>query len=45
MIRYTDIRTTMSVYGDVVTDEMNKAGLRIAELTFQTSRAQSKLRC
>ena len=49
MMRHTDIRTTMNVYGDVVTDEMSTAGLKVAELAFQdqrsASRAQSRLRC
>jgi hypothetical protein len=35
MMRHTDIRTTMNIYGDVVTDEMSTAGLRVAELAFQ----------
>jgi integrase len=35
MMRHTDIRTTMNVYGDVVTDEMSTASTKIAELVFQ----------
>lgn len=42
MMRHTDIRTTMNVYGDVVTDEMSTAGLRVAELAFQTNGAQTE---
>ena len=42
MMRHTDIRTTMNVYGDVVTDEMSTAGLRVAELAFQTKGAQAE---
>jgi integrase len=42
MMRHTDIRTTMNIYGDVVTDEMSTAGLRVAELAFQTKGAQAE---
>jgi len=42
MMRHTDIRTTMNIYGDVVTDEMSTAGLRAAELAFQNSGAQAE---
>jgi integrase len=42
MMRHTDIRTTMNVYGDVVTDEMSTAGLRVAELAFQNNGAQAE---
>jgi integrase len=42
MMRHTDIRTTMNVYGDVVTDEMSTAGLKVAELAFQTNGAQAE---
>jgi integrase len=41
MMRHTDIRTTMNVYGDVVTDEMNTAGLKVAELVFQGNGSQT----
>ena len=41
-MRHTDIRTTMNIYGDVVTDEMSKAGLRVAELAFQTNGVQAE---
>ena len=34
MMRHTDIRTTMNIYGDVVTDEMTNAGTKIARLAF-----------
>jgi len=40
MMRHADIRTTMNDYGDVVTDEMSTAGLRVAELAFQSNGAQ-----
>lgn len=42
MMRHTDIRTTMNIYGDVVTDEMTTAGERVAQLAFQTNGAQSR---
>ena len=42
MMRHTDIRTTMNVYGDVVTDEMSTAALRVAELAFQSNGAQAE---
>ena len=42
MMRHTDIRTTMNVYGDVVTDEMSTAGLKVAELAFQINGAQAE---
>jgi integrase len=42
MMRHTDIRTTMNVYGDVVTDEMSTAGLKVAGLAFQTNGAQAE---
>ncbi len=42
MMRHTDIHTTMNIYGDVVTDEMSTAGLRVAELAFQTNGAHTE---
>ena len=42
MMRHADIRTTMNIYGDVVTDEMSTAGLRVAELAFQINGAQAE---
>jgi integrase len=42
MMRHTDIRTTMNIYGDVVADEMSTAGLRVAELAFQGNGAQAE---
>lgn len=35
MMVHTDIRTTMNIYGDVVTDEMSTAGQKVAGLAFQ----------
>jgi integrase len=42
MMRHSDIRTTMNIYGDVVTDEMETAGLKIARLAFQGNGAQAE---
>jgi integrase len=42
MMRHSDIRTTFNVYGDVVTDEMAAAGNRVAQLAFQSNRAQAE---
>lgn len=42
MMRHTDIRTTMNIYGDVVTDEMATAGTRVAQLAFQGIGAQTE---
>ncbi len=35
MMRHSDIRTTMNIYGDVVTDEMEMAGMKVSFLAFQ----------
>ncbi len=40
MMRHADIRTTMNIYGDVVTDEMTTAGIKVAQLAFQGNGAQ-----
>lgn len=42
MMRHTDIRTTMNIYGDVVTDEMAVAGMKVAQLAFQSIGAQTE---
>ncbi len=42
MMRHSDIRTTMNIYGDVVTDEMETAGLKVAQLAFQGNGAQGE---
>jgi integrase len=42
MMRHTDIRTTMNIYGDVVTDEMNTASFKVAELAFPGNGAQAE---
>lgn len=35
MMRHSDIRTTINIYGDVVTDEMKTAGTKVAQLAFR----------
>lgn len=42
MMRHADIRTTFNVYGDVVTDEMITAGMKVAQLAFQINGAQAE---
>ena len=42
MMRHADIRTTMNIYGDVVTDEMITASSRVAQLAFPTNGAQTE---
>lgn len=42
MMRHTDIRTTMNIYGDVVTDEMAIAGVKVARLAFQGNGAHTE---
>ena len=37
MMRHTDIRTTLNVYGDVVTDEMAQADRKISRLALNGS--------
>jgi integrase len=36
LMRHSDIQTTLNIYGDVVTDEMQKAGSKIAELALKS---------
>jgi integrase len=45
LMRHSDIRTTMNIYGDVVTDEMTRAGSNVAELASRTYGAHRELRC
>ena len=33
-MRHTDIRTTLNIYGDVVTNEMAEAGSKVAALAL-----------
>lgn len=42
MMRHSDIRTTMNIYGDVVTDEMTTASDKVAELAFRANGAQTE---
>jgi integrase len=42
MMRHSDIRTTCNIYGDVVTDEMTIAGVRVAKLAFEGIGAQAE---
>jgi integrase len=42
MMRHTDIRTTMNIYGDVVTDEMTTASSKVARLAFPSNGAQTE---
>jgi integrase len=42
MMRHSDIRTTFNIYGDVVTDEMSTAGMRVAKLAFEGIGAQTE---
>jgi len=44
MMRHADIRTTMNIYGDVVTDEMTTAGSKVAQLAFHVNGAQAERR-
>jgi hypothetical protein len=36
-MRHSDIRTTMNIYGDVVTNEMAVASSKVAELAFKSA--------
>jgi integrase len=42
MMRHADIRTTMNIYGDVVTDEMTTAGIKVSQLAFHGDGAQAE---
>ena len=42
MMRHADIRTTMNIYGDVVTDEMTAAGIKVGGLLFRGIGAQTE---
>lgn len=42
MMRHADIRTTFNIYGDVVTDEMQTAGSKVAQLAFRANGAQAE---
>jgi integrase len=36
LMRHSDIQTTLNIYGDVVTDEMQQEGSKIAGLALKT---------
>lgn len=42
MMRHSSIKTTMDVYGDIVTDEMTTAGGKVARLAFPVNGAQTE---
>ena len=42
MMRHADIRTTMNIYGDVVTNEMQVAGTMVSQLAFRSDGAQTE---
>jgi integrase len=42
LMRHADIRTTMNVYGDVVTDEMAQAASKVAGLALNGSHVDRK---
>jgi integrase len=42
MMRHSDIRTTMNIYGDVVTDEMTTARAKVAQIAFRGIGAQTE---
>jgi integrase len=44
LMRHTDIRTTMNVYGDVVTDEMARASAKVAGLALNGSQSRLQAR-
>ena len=37
LMRHADIRTTMNIYGDVVTDEMAKAHSKVVEMALNST--------
>ncbi len=42
MMRHSDIRTTMNVYGDVVTNEESEAARKVSVLAFRANGAQTE---
>jgi integrase len=42
MMRHASIKTTMDIYGDVVTDEMSIASRKVAELVFPSNGAPAE---
>jgi integrase len=35
LMRHSDIRTTMNIYGDAVTDDIRKASRKVARIALQ----------
>ena len=42
MMWHTDIRATMNIYGDIVTDEMSTASVKVGELAFHGNGAHAE---
>jgi integrase len=42
LMRHADIRTTMNTYGEVVTDEMEQAASKVAELALDRAQTERK---
>jgi integrase len=42
MMRHSDVRTTMNIYGTVFDDSMMTASGKVAKLAFSTNRAQAE---
>jgi integrase len=43
MMRHTDIRTTMNIYGDIVTDEMSEAHEKVVGLALNGAQTERKV--
>ena len=41
-MRHADIRTTMNIYGDVVTDEMQRAHSKVVDLALNRAQTERK---
>jgi integrase len=42
LMRHADIRTTINVYGDVVTDELSKAHSKVVSLALNRAQAERR---
>jgi len=42
LMRHADIRTTMNIYGDVVTDEMQQAHSKVVGLALNGAQTEHK---
>lgn len=42
LMRHADIRTTMNIYGDVVTDEMQRAHSKVVDLALNRAQTERK---